>query len=84
MITDRSDSGARYYVVIVDEYSRYVYASPMAYKSDNSEKVLAFVNWFERQSGKPVKSFYSDGGTEFNHATTTLEARGINLGGSTG
>ena len=56
MIKDRSDSGARYYVVIVDDYSRYVYASRMVYKSDNSEKVLAFVKWFDHQTGKPVKS----------------------------
>ena len=43
----------------------------MVYKSDTSEKVLAFVKWLESQTGKPVKSFYSDGGTEFNHARTT-------------
>ena len=84
MIKDRSDSGARYYVVIVDEYPRYVFSSPMVYKSDTSGKVLAFVKWFERQTGKPVKYFYSDGGTEFNHAWKTLEAGGIDLGGSAG
>ena len=56
----------------------------MVYNSDTSEKFLAFVKWFERQTGKTVKSFYSDGGTEFNHTRNTLEARGIDLGGSTG
>ena len=83
MIKDQSDSGARYYLVIVDEYSRYVHAVPMVNKSEASEKVLQFVTWFERQTGRPVKSFYSDGGREFNHARTTLEARGVDMGGST-
>ena len=68
----------------MDEYSRYVYASPIVYKSDTSEKVLAFVKWIERQTGKPFKSFYSDGGTELNHARTALEALVIDPGGSTG
>ena len=83
MIQDQSERGARYYLVIVDEYSRYVHTVPMVNKSEASEKVLQFVTWFERQTGSPVRSFYTDGGREFNHARTTLEARGVELGGST-
>lgn len=84
MIKDQSGNGMRYYLVIVDEYSRFVHAIPMVDKSEASKKVLDFVQWFERQTGKPVKSFYSDGGKEFNQARKTLEARGIDMGGSTG
>ena len=43
IIKDTSGDGKRYYVVIVDEYSRYVHAVPMVDKSEASTKVLQFV-----------------------------------------
>lgn len=58
MIMETPGSGARYFFVIVDEYSRYVQAVPMVHKSKASAKVLAFLKWFERQTGQPAKSFY--------------------------
>ena len=83
MVTDQSGSGARYFVVIVDEYSRFVQAVPMVNKSEASTKVLSFVAWFERQTGQPVKSFYKDGGQEFTMARQTLRERGLDTDGST-
>ena len=71
MISDYSDNGSRYFVVIVDEYSRFWYAVPMDNKSKASENLLAFVRWFELHTGQSVNSFYNDGGTECNHAQKT-------------
>ena len=66
----------------MDEYSHLLQAFPMVNKSEASEKVVAIVRWFERQTGQSVTSFYTDGGTEFNHARKTLEAQGVDTDGS--
>ena len=66
------DSGARYFVVIVNGYSRFVQAFRMATISEASTKFLEFVKWFERLTGHVVKSFYSDGAREIDKARQTL------------
>lgn len=55
MIKDQTDSGARYFLVIVYQYSRYVHAVQMVDKSEVSAIVLMFVTWFDRRTGKHIK-----------------------------
>lgn len=83
MIKDRSVGGAAYFVIIVDEFSRFVQAVPIGKKSEASREVLQFAKWFERQTGSPVRSFYSDGGKEFLNAREALKDQGVDVDGST-
>ena len=54
----------------------------METSSEASTKALEFVKRFERQTVQAVKSFYSDGGREFDKARKILGEKGVNTKGS--
>lgn len=66
-ITPQSIGGAKYFVIFVDDYSRKVFAYVMKAKSEVFSKFIVFKNFAEKQLGKPIKKFRSDGGGEFDN-----------------
>ncbi|CAA7049703.1 unnamed protein product [Microthlaspi erraticum] len=60
-----SVQGFKYYVVFVDNYSRYSWLFPLKMKSDFVDVFIAFQKQVENQFGKKIKTFQSDGGGEF-------------------
>ena len=54
MVSDISDSVARYFVTIADAYSRLIQAVKMVTNSEASTKVLEFFKWFDRRIGQAV------------------------------
>lgn len=76
MIRNRSMCDASYFVVIVDEYSCSVRATPIGKKRKVSDQVLAFMRWFEWQCGQPIRSFNSHGGKKFLETRKALKANG--------
>jgi len=55
----------RYFLTILDDYSRHVWVVMMKSKSEASIKVKSFVYMVENQFEKKVKSIRNDNGLEF-------------------
>ncbi|KAG7553171.1 Reverse transcriptase RNA-dependent DNA polymerase [Arabidopsis thaliana x Arabidopsis arenosa] len=60
-----SSSGARYFLTIVDDFSRGVWLFLMTAKSETPTHMKRFLAMTSRQFGKDVKVVRSDNGTEF-------------------
>jgi len=60
-----SYDGNRFYLIIVDEYSRHLWFFPMNRKSDVAIIFPSFLKQMETQFDTHVKIFQSDGGGEF-------------------
>jgi hypothetical protein len=60
-----SSSGCRFYVVFVDDYSRYSWLYPIINKSDVFQCFLKFKFLVEKQFSAIIKQFQSDNGGEY-------------------
>lgn len=60
-----SHDGFKFYLVIVDEYSRYVWQCPMAQKSNVIHILPRILKMLKTQFQTQVKIIYTDGGGEF-------------------
>ncbi|KAI3500548.1 hypothetical protein L1887_36372 [Cichorium endivia] len=68
-----STDGFLYYVIFVDDYSRFTWFYPLKRKSDFAQTLSTFLTFVQTQFGCKVKEFQSDGGTEFlNHRISQL------------
>jgi len=72
-----SSSGARYFLTIVDDYSRGTWLYLMKNKSDTQTKLRDFIALVDRQFGKKVRVLRSDNGGEFLSLTSYFLASGI-------
>lgn len=61
----RSIQHFRYFVLFVDDFSRYAWLYPLRRKSDFFQYFLLFQKMVERQFERKIKKFQSDGGGEF-------------------
>lgn len=68
-----SGGGSAYALLVVDEYSRHVFAMPLASKADAAQCVQRLCQQLHTQLGKPVKEFHSDsgGGSPVSHCAPT-------------
>ena len=59
--------GSKYFLILVDEYSRYIHVAPIKDKSSLTvlTEIKKFIALMERQLEKSVKILRSDGGLEF-------------------
>lgn len=58
--------GNRYYIVLVDDYSRYSVVYLLQHKSDAESKIREYCNMIKNQFGRFPKCIRSDGGGEFS------------------
>ena len=58
-------NGSRYFIVFIDDFSRYCWVYFMKQKSEVAAIFFKFKNWIENQSGKMIKVIRSDNGTEY-------------------
>lgn len=63
--SQRSFSGARYFVSFIDDYSRKLFVYALKSKSEVFAKFLEFKNKVENELELNIKFFRSDNGTEF-------------------
>lgn len=67
-----SHDGYRYYAIFVDDFSRFTWFYPLKAKSDYFVVLNSYLNFVQTQFSCKVKTFQSDGGTEFlNHRVST-------------
>lgn len=72
-------SGFKYYLVLIDDYTHYVWTFPLRAKSDVLQCILHFHAYVSTQFQLPLITLQSDNGREFhNHALRThLSNHGI-------
>ncbi|KAD6795087.1 hypothetical protein E3N88_05983 [Mikania micrantha] len=62
-----------YYVVFIDDFSRFSWLYPLHTKSEFFDALSIFVTFVQTQFSRKIKVFQSDGGTEFvNHRVRKL------------
>lgn len=61
----QSEKGMKYYVLFVDDYSRYSWLFPMKYKHEVFQIFKEFKALVENKFSTTIKSFQSDGGGEY-------------------
>lgn len=59
------NQGFKYYVIFVDEYTRYSWFFPLLIKMSSSQSLFYFKKQVENQLNRKIKVFQSDGGGEY-------------------
>jgi transposase InsO family protein len=74
-----SIGGSKYYLVIVDDYSRFIWVFFLQEKSQTQDTLKGFLRWAQNEIGLRIKKIRSDNGTEFKNSQITcfLEEEGI-------
>ncbi|KAG7543542.1 Integrase catalytic core [Arabidopsis thaliana x Arabidopsis arenosa] len=72
-----SSSGARYFLTVVDDFSRSVWIYLQNDKTETSMNLKSLVSLAERQFGQQVKRVRSDNGTEFMSMSNYFRSQGI-------
>lgn len=74
---DVTPGGARYWLTIIDDYSRYVWTYTMRTKSETVDIITSWITLAERSTGKKVKRFRTDNGGEYMKLDALLAESGI-------
>lgn len=60
-----SHTGARYFLTIVDDFSRFTWIYLMKFKSETQPLLRNFFSWVKTQFNRDIKALRSDNGSEF-------------------
>jgi hypothetical protein len=76
-----SFTGFKYYLVILDDFSHYVWMFPLRHKSDTTTTFSNFLAYVYTQFFLGVQSLQCDNGKEFDNISlrTVLASRGVTL-----
>ena len=74
---NKSSTGAVYFLTIIDDYSRAVWAYLLLEKSEVKAVLQNFFKMTEKQFGKSVKVVRSDNGTEFTCLAQYFRENGV-------
>ena len=70
----------RFYLSLVtDVYSRHVSLKILDSKDGASEHVISYMHSSRIETGRELKHFHTDGGTEYNQAERVLQSRGVKV-----
>jgi len=74
-----SHSGFQYYLIVLDDYSHYVWMFLLRHKSYVLPTLVSFHAFIQTQFGRPILAFQTDNGSEFDNKAfrSFLAARGI-------
>ncbi|XP_074306218.1 uncharacterized protein LOC141641459 [Silene latifolia] len=72
-----SSCGAKYFLTIVDDYSRAIWVYLLLDKTEVSDMFMSFIHMVQTQFSKSLKNVRSDNGTEFNSMTGYFFQNGI-------
>jgi hypothetical protein len=65
-----SVSGSKYYLVILDDFTHYLWTFPLKLKSDTFTTLSHFFAYVSTQFGRTVKAIQCDNGREFDNSST--------------
>lgn len=74
-----SYSGARYFLTIVDDFSRYTWIHLMRHKSETQSLIKNFFAWVKTQHNCSIKNLRSDNGQEFLSLEPFFNDHGTNF-----
>jgi hypothetical protein len=63
-------SGYKYYLVVLDDFSHYVWTFPLRAKSEAFPALRHFFAWVTTQFGLTIKAVQCDNGREFDNSTS--------------
>jgi transposase InsO family protein len=63
-------SGSKYYLVILDDFTHYLWAFPLKLKSDTFTTLSHFFVYVSTQFSRTVKAIQCDNGREFDNSST--------------
>ena len=69
-------SGARYFLTIVDDFTRFTWVHLMSLKSNTQSLIKSFFSWVKTQFNRDIKILRSDNGGEFTSLRSFLDERG--------
>ncbi|GKA16980.1 putative RNA-directed DNA polymerase [Tanacetum coccineum] len=72
-----SSDGHNYFLLCVDDFSRYMWIFPLTHKSDVFNVFKQFITVIERQFNTKLKSVQTDWGGEFRNLSTFFTSLGI-------
>jgi len=72
-----SPSDFKYYVLFIDDYSRFTWIFPLKQKSETIRAFTQFKSLVENQFNKKIKALHYDGGCEFKHVQKIAIESGI-------
>jgi hypothetical protein len=67
-----SVSGSKYYLVILDDFTHYLWTFPLKLKSDTFTTLSNFFAYVSTQFGRTVKAIQCDNGREFDNSSTRI------------
>jgi transposase InsO family protein len=78
-ITPSTNSGARYFITLVDQHTGFISVTLLQQKSDATKAILEFKTFYKKQTGFSMKKLITDGGGEFcnKNLSAILQAQGI-------
>jgi hypothetical protein len=65
-------SGSKYYLVILDNFTHYLWTFPLKLKSDTFTTLSNFFAYVSAQFGRTVKAIQCDNGCEFDNSSTRI------------
>ncbi|KAI7956392.1 hypothetical protein MJO29_007792 [Puccinia striiformis f. sp. tritici] len=68
-ISPPTNSGACYFLTLVDQFTGYIYTEILKEKSNATEAIINYKRFFEKQTKRPLKKLITDGGGEFCNKT---------------
>lgn len=72
-------SGSRFFLTVVDDYTRCTWVFLMAHKSEATHILTKFIHFVSNQFQASIKAIRMDNGTEFQPLSPFLSARGIEI-----
>jgi hypothetical protein len=67
-----SVSGSKYYLVILDNFTHYLWTFPLKFKSDTFTTLSNLFAYVSNQFGRKVKAIQCDNGREFDNSSTRI------------
>uniref|UniRef100_A0A251VD12 Putative ribonuclease H-like domain-containing protein n=1 Tax=Helianthus annuus TaxID=4232 RepID=A0A251VD12_HELAN len=64
-----SNTGYKYYMILIDDYTNFAWLFPLRFKSETVTKFLKFHTYIKTQFNLSIKSFQCDNGGEFDNTT---------------
>jgi hypothetical protein len=65
-------SGSKYYLVIFDDFTHYLWTFPLKLKSDTFNTLSNFFAYVSTQFGRTIKAIQCDNGCEFDNSSTRI------------
>lgn len=80
-INPRGINGARYFITLIDDFSRYTMVATLAHKHEAGTKVLEMINLLETRIASKVQALQTDNAGEYRSKAllTELARRGIQV-----